>query len=87
MLEKWSHSFWDMLPEKMLRIFLGPLPGGVIKETDLVSLFYQIVGLNATAKVPPIDSCSERGIQWDRDEYSTEQVVQSDVMFSRQGAL
>lgn len=83
MPEKWSHSFWDMLPEKMLRILLEPLPGGVIKETDLVLPFHQIVGLNATAKVPHIDSCSERGIQWDRDEYSSEQVVQFDVLYSR----
>jgi len=33
----------------------------LIKETDSVLLFYQIVRLNATAKVPPIDCCSGRG--------------------------
>jgi hypothetical protein len=47
-----------------------------------VLLFYQIVRLDATAEVPPIDSCSGRGIQWDREEYSTRQVVQSDVSCS-----
>ena len=61
------------------------LSSSLIKETDLVLPFYQIVRLNATAKVPSVGSCSGRVIQWDREEYSTEQVVQSDGPLGNEG--